>query len=54
MMPGDGNIPLRQLLRAIKDRNYKHFLTVELVMAYLNEPSLYSELAMERMRELLS
>jgi len=54
MMPGDGNIPLRQLLRAIEARNYQHFCTVELVMAYLNEPSLYSELAMERMRELLS
>lgn len=54
MMPGDGNIPLRQLFRAIEARNYQHFCTIELVMAYLNEPSLYAELAIERVRELLA
>ena len=54
MMPGDANITLRQLVRAIQARNYQHFCTIELVMMYMNEPSLYSELAIERVRELLA
>jgi len=54
IMPGDGNIPLRQLLRAIEARDYKGYCTIELVMAYMNEPSLYAELALERVKELLN
>lgn len=53
LMPGDGHIPLRQLFREIEAADYKGFCTVELVMAYMNEPSLYSSLAIERMNELL-
>jgi len=54
IMPGDGNIPLRQLLRAIEARDYKGYCTIELVMAYMNEPSLYAELGLERVKELLN
>ena len=42
------------LFRAIEARNYQHFCTIELVMMYINEPSLYAELAIERVRELLA
>lgn len=53
MMPGDGNIPLRQLFREIEAVDYKGFCTIELVTAYINEPSLYASLAIERVNELL-
>jgi fructoselysine 3-epimerase len=53
LMPGDGSIPLRQLLREIAERAYPGYCTIELVMAYLNEPSLYSSLAIERITELM-
>ncbi len=53
LMPGDGNIPLRQLFREIQATDYKGYCTIELVMAYLNEPSLYASLAIERVNELL-
>jgi len=53
MLPGDGAIPLRQLFREIAAANYKGFCTIELVTAYMNEPSLYSALAIERVNELL-
>jgi len=54
MMPGDGNIPLRQLFRAIEARKFKGYCTIELVTAYINEPSLYAELAIERVNDLLN
>jgi fructoselysine 3-epimerase len=54
MVPGDGNIPLRQLLRAIEAKNYDGYCTIELVTSYINEPGLYTELAIERINQLLS
>ena len=41
LMPGDGAIPLKQLFHEIGETNYKGFLTIELVTAYMNEPSLH-------------
>jgi fructoselysine 3-epimerase len=53
MLPGDGLIPLRQLFREIEASDYTGYCTVELVTAYINEPSLYTALAIERVKELL-
>ncbi|MBN2336027.1 fructoselysine 3-epimerase [Candidatus Bathyarchaeota archaeon] len=53
MVPGDGVMPLRQLLREIEAVGYDGYCTIELVSAYVNEPSLGSALAIERVRELL-
>ncbi len=53
MMPGDGVIPLRQLFREIEASGYKGYCTIELVSAYMNEPSLGSALAIERVNDLL-
>jgi protein FrlC len=53
MMPGDGNIPLRQLFHEISETDYKGYFTIELVTAYMNEPSLHSALAIERVNDLL-
>jgi len=53
MMPGDGKIPLRQLFHEIESSGYKGFCTIELISAIMNEPSLGSALAIERVRNLL-
>lgn len=53
LLPGEGRIPLKQLLREIEEQNYQGYCTIELVNAYMNEPSLYSALAIERMCEYL-
>ncbi|GAP18794.1 fructoselysine 3-epimerase [Levilinea saccharolytica] len=53
LVPGEGSIPLRQLFREIEAVNYRGFCTIELVAAYMNEPSLYSSLAIERVNDLL-
>jgi protein FrlC len=53
MVPGDGAIPLRQLFREIEAAGYEGYCTIELVSAYMNEPSLGSTLAIERVKDLL-
>jgi protein FrlC len=53
LMPGDGKIPLRQLFREIETANYDGYCTIELVTAYMNDPSLGAALAMGRIRELI-
>ena len=52
ILPGDGKIPLVQLAAMLKGKNYQNSLTIELVSAYINEPSLYAGLAIERLKEL--
>lgn len=53
-MPGDGRLPMRQLLKAIEGRSYTGYCTIELVTMYMNDPGLYSALAIERVRGMLS
>jgi protein FrlC len=53
MMPGEGIIPLQQLFHEIESVNYNGYCTIELVSAYINEPSLGSALAIRRVKELL-
>ncbi len=53
MMPGDGKMPLRQLLRDIEASGYMGYCTIELISAILAEPSLGSALAIERVKNLL-
>lgn len=53
MMPGEGKIPLRQLFSEIEAIDYKGYCTIELVSAYMNEPSLGTALAIQRVRDLL-
>ena len=53
MMPGDGKIPMRELIQDIEKSGYKGYCTVELVSAYLHEPTLGSALAIKRVGELL-
>jgi len=52
LMPGDGNIPLKELMDEISGFGYKEGATIELVTAYINEPSLYARRAIDRFKKI--
>ncbi len=52
LMPGDGSIPLKELMGEILAYGYKEGVTIELVTAYINEPSLYSKKAIDRLKKI--
>ena len=51
LIPGDGIIPLKELMEEIKDFGYNGSATIELVTAYIKEPSLYAKLAIDRLKK---
>lgn len=51
VIPGDGVMPLAELLEEIKECGYRGRATIELVTAYMNEPSLYAKRAVNWVRE---
>ncbi|MBM6829792.1 fructoselysine 3-epimerase [Anaerotignum lactatifermentans] len=53
LLPGEGRIPLREVLTEIRRAGYDGQATIELVTGYLKEPSVYAGLAMKRIREAL-
>ncbi|PID82167.1 MAG: fructoselysine 3-epimerase [Clostridiales bacterium] len=53
IMPGDGNIPLKELMGEIKHYGYNKTATLELVTNYINEPRIYAKRAIDRLRELM-
>ncbi|MFR8335007.1 MAG: fructoselysine 3-epimerase [Oscillospiraceae bacterium] len=53
LIPGDGILPLPELLRELAERGYQGKATIELVTAYLSEPALYARRALERVRAIL-
>lgn len=52
LIPGEGSIPLKQLMEEIDDSGYDGGATIELVTEYINEPSLYAKLAIERYKKI--
>jgi len=50
IMPGEGKIPLRELLLELKDAGYEGTATIELVTGYINEPRLYARRAIDNVR----
>jgi len=52
IMPGDGNIPLKELIKEISAFGYNEGATIELVTAYINEPSLYAKRAIDRFNKI--
>ena len=50
LLPGDGLLPLPELLRELQEQGYRGKATIELVTAYLAEPALYARRALERVR----
>lgn len=53
LVPGDGKMPMKQLVRQIAKSGYRGYVTIELVTMYMNDPKLYSALAIERVRDML-
>lgn len=53
LLPGDGVMPLRQILRDMRSAGYDGMATIELVTNYMSDPSYYAKLALERTKELL-
>ncbi|WP_312832182.1 fructoselysine 3-epimerase [Sedimentibacter saalensis] len=52
LLPGDGNIPLKELMEEIQAYGYNGGATIELVTAYINEPSLYARRAIDRFKNI--
>lgn len=53
ILPGDGCLPLKEVLWEIRQAGYDGQATIELVTGYLKEPSVYAGLAIKRVRGLL-
>lgn len=53
ILPGDGEMPLPEILEEIRTFGYDKTMTIELVTAYLREPYLYAKRAHDRVRRML-
>jgi protein FrlC len=51
--PGEGVLPLRELVAEIQTLGYRGTATIELVTAYINEPRLYARRAIDHIRSLM-
>ena len=54
MIPGEGNIPIKEMLYEMKRIGYDKPATLELVTNYINEPRFYAKRAIDNMRELMA
>lgn len=54
VMPGEGVLPMKELLQEIRDYGYTGTATIELVLGYINEPRLYAKRAINNVREMLA
>jgi len=54
VMPGEGVLPLKELLAELDQRQYGAGATIELVTGYINEPRLYARRAINNLRSLMS
>lgn len=50
VLPGDGCMPLEEIIKQTADYGYQGMATIELVTAYLKEPYLYAKIAHDRIR----
>ena len=54
LIPGEGNIPIKEMLYEMKRIGYDKTTTLELVTNYINEPRFYAKRAIDNMRELMA
>lgn len=54
LIPGEGNIPIKEMLYEMKRIVYDKTATLELVTNYINEPRFYAKRAIDNMRELMA
>jgi len=52
-LPGEGRLPLNELMAELKDISYQRTATIELVTAYINEPRFYAKRAITKLREMM-
>lgn len=50
IVPGEGSIPLPELIKELKYAGYEGTATLELVTGYINEPRLYARRAIDQVR----
>ena len=53
VMPGEGDMPLPELMQELKEINYQNTATLELVTGYINEPRFYAKRAINNIREMM-
>ena len=53
LVPGEGVMPLKEILQEIKDFGYDGTATIELVTAYIHEPSVYAKRAVDNLRTMI-
>ena len=53
IMPGEGEIPLPELIKELKEINYDKTATIELVTGYINEPRFYARRAIDNVRAMM-
>ena len=54
LIPGEGNIPIKEMLYEMKRIGYDKTATLKLVTNYINEPRFYAKRAIDNMRELMA
>ena len=54
IVPGEGSIPLPELIKELKDAGYNGTATLELVTGYINEPRLYARRAIDQVRRYMA
>lgn len=50
IVPGEGSIPIPELMKELKEAGYNRTATLELVTGYINEPRLYARRAIDNVR----
>lgn len=53
VMPGEGEIPMPELIKELKNINYDRTATIELVTGYINEPRFYARRAVDNVRAMM-
>jgi len=53
VMPGEGVIPMPELIKELKNINYDRTATIELVTGYINEPRFYARRAIDNVRGMM-
>jgi len=53
IMPGEGSMPLKEMLYELKRTGYDRTATIELVLGYINEPRMYAKRAVDNVRAMM-
>lgn len=53
VIPGEGVMPLKELMWELNERKYARTVTIELVTGYINEPRLYAKRAIENLKAIM-